>query len=73
MGNIKEGTERIRFCYECLDMREMTATKTDVPFSDNSGVVKDILVYVCNTCFNIGSILAENKAKIREEYNKRNL
>jgi hypothetical protein len=50
-----EGDKSIAVCHECREVVDTTLKRRDVPFSDGSGVVRDILAAVCDVC---GSVVA---------------
>jgi len=52
-------------CETCQDLVETTFFYRDVPFDDGSGIVKDILASVCNSCGEVVAIPAQSMPAIR--------
>jgi len=50
MKFLKSGDTKKAGCSNCKGLRNVTFQIRDVPFSDNSGIAKNILVGVCDTC-----------------------
>lgn len=46
----KEGDKSKGICYECGKVVEATYKIRDMKFKDTKGIVKDILVLVCDVC-----------------------
>lgn len=69
MRFVKEGEKGKAICNSC-GLTNTTYLLRDLPFSDNSGTVKDILAGVCDICNEVVSIPAQSTAKIKAEYNK---
>lgn len=69
MKIVKEGDLREVVCSTC-GLTHATYLLRDVSFSDDSGIVKNILVAVCNHCDQVVSIPKQSTAKVKAEYNK---
>lgn len=69
MKIVKEGDTRQVVCETC-GLTDATYTLRDIPFSDGSGEVKNLLAAVCNQCNEVTSIPAQSTARIRAEFNK---
>lgn len=50
MNIVKVGDTQKDACYKCKSFQAVTFKLRDTPFSDGSGIVKNILVGVCNQC-----------------------
>lgn len=59
-----EGDKSRAICAECKKLSTTTFGYRDVPFSDASGVVKDILVGVCDHCDQVASIPSQSTPAI---------
>ncbi len=57
-------------CENCRKFVKTTAVRRTVPFSDNSGEVKDILVDVCSECNEMVAIPPESFDAISKEYQR---
>ncbi|CAM3886392.1 hypothetical protein [Rheinheimera salexigens] len=69
MRIVKEGDSRQVVCPDC-GVTQATYLLQDVCFNDDSGVVKNILAAVCNSCHKVVSIPKQSTAKVRAEYNR---
>lgn len=68
----KEGDKSKGICENCKGVVETTFKYRDVPFSDDSGVVKNLLANVCDTCDEVVSIPAQETPKIKDALEKIN-
>lgn len=59
-----EGDKSQAICGDCKKMRTTTLGYRDAPFSDGSGVAKNILVGICDHCGNVASIPAQSTPAI---------
>ena len=50
MKIIKVGDTQKAACNNCKSFQNVTFKLRDVPFSDGSGIVKNVLVGVCDSC-----------------------
>lgn len=50
MKILKVGDTTNAACNQCLSFQDVTFILRDTPFSDGTGIVKNVLVGVCNTC-----------------------
>ena len=50
----------------CKGLVATTFLYRDVPFSDQSGIVKNILVCVCDECSSVVSVLSQTTSQIKE-------
>lgn len=68
----KEGDKRKGLCYFCEKKVDATYKIRDIKFNDMEGIVKDILVLVCNDCNKIIATPFQSTAAIREVIDKIN-
>lgn len=64
MKIFQEGDKSKAFCHDCAAMVGTTFTRRDVPFSDKSGMAKNILVGACDSCGQTVSIPAQSTPAI---------
>jgi hypothetical protein len=64
MKHWKEGEKGRAVCERCATVVVTTFKVRDVPFSDGSGVVKDILACVCDNCSEVVGIPAQSTPAI---------
>lgn len=57
-------------CHTCKSVKESKYTLRDVPLSDGSGVVKNVLASVCNTCGSVCSIPQQSLPLVQQTINK---
>jgi RNase P subunit RPR2 len=50
MKILKDGDRKRAACNKCQAFEPITFKLRDVPFSDASGIVKNVLVGVCDSC-----------------------
>ena len=65
-----EGGHSKTICESCAKVQTTTFMYRDVPFSDAAGVVKDILVGVCDGCGEVVAVPAQSTAAIRSAREK---
>lgn len=53
MKILKVGDTQKAACNKCKSFKDVTFKLRDVPFNDDSGIVKNVLVGVCNTCSSV--------------------
>lgn len=70
MKVLKVGDKQKALCYKCKGVKNTTFNLRDVPFSDGSGIVKDILVGVCETCDQVIAIPHQSTPAIKNELEK---
>lgn len=58
--------EKSRAICSCKGLVTTTFLYRDVPFSDKSGIVKNILVGVCDECSSVVSVLPQTTPQIKE-------
>lgn len=51
-------------CHTCMAFVDITYVHRDVPFNDDSGVVKDVLVGVCLICDSVCTLPASSTPKV---------
>lgn len=61
----KVGDKSKAICHICKAIKETTFKLRDVPFSDGAGVVKDVMVGVCNTCDTVVSMPSQSTPKVQ--------
>lgn len=69
MEIIKEGDTLQVICHTC-GRAEATHRLRDVPFSDHSGMVKNLLVAVCNGCQQVVAVPAQSAAQVKAAFTK---
>ncbi|MFN8672916.1 MAG: hypothetical protein U0457_12645 [Candidatus Sericytochromatia bacterium] len=69
MRFVKENDKGKAVCSSC-GLTTITYLLKDVPFSNKSGTVKNILAGVCDKCNEVITIPAQSTAAIKSEYNK---
>jgi len=69
MKIVKEGDKGKAVCQTC-GLTETTYRLRDVAFSDNSGIVKNILAGVCDKCDTVTSVPRQCTPKIKSAYNE---
>jgi len=69
MKIVKEGDKSKAVCQFC-GLVAITYNLRDVPFSDNNGIVRNILAGVCDKCGNVASIPRQSTPKIKAAYNE---
>ncbi len=69
MKIVKEGDKNKAVCQFC-GLQSITYALRDVPFSDNNGVVRNILAGICDKCDNVVSIPRQSTPKIKAAYNE---
>jgi len=60
------GDQSQAICAQCAKLVPTTFAHRDVPFSDGSGVVRDILAAVCDACEAITAVPAQSTPAIRQ-------
>ncbi len=58
------GDERETYCLECGKFVKSTVRCRDVPFQSGLGIVKEILVFVCNDCDTVCAIPSQSTPAI---------
>ncbi|WP_323666460.1 hypothetical protein [Pectobacterium punjabense] len=66
MKIFKVGDTQSIICNTCQSLETATFQLKDVPFSDNSGVVRQVLVGVCNRCGNVATIPHQSTPMIKK-------
>lgn len=66
MKNSKEGGSHKAVCEKCKSIEKATFKFRDVPFSDNSGIAKNILVGICDKCDSVISLPHSSSVKIKK-------
>lgn len=69
MKIIKEGDKVQMLCHTCGRV-DATHQLRDVPFSDQSGLVKNLLVAVCDSCQQVLAVPAQSAAQVTLAYKK---
>lgn len=70
MKFFSEGDKSKAICCGCAKLVSTRFAYRDVPFSDGSGVVKNILVGVCDHCDEVASVPAQSTPAISKAKNK---
>ncbi|MCA6943491.1 hypothetical protein LF927_20125 [Pectobacterium polaris] len=66
MKIFKVGDTQAALCNTCQSLETATFQLKDVPFSDNSGVVRQVLVGVCERCGNVAIIPHQSTPMIKK-------
>ncbi len=66
----QEGDKSRAICHQCKKIVETTLVRRTVPFSDGLGVVKDLLVDVCDVCDAVVATPAQSTPAIRDARRK---
>lgn len=69
MRFLKEGDKGKAVCHKC-GFTIITYHIRDVDFSDNHGIVKNIIAGICDKCNEVISIPRQSMPQIKEDYNK---
>ncbi|MDH3997513.1 MAG: hypothetical protein OET90_01625 [Desulfuromonadales bacterium] len=69
MKIIKEGDNGRAVCQDC-GLVPITYRLKDIPFSDKSGLVKNVLAGVCDACERVVSVPRQSTPQIKSEYQK---
>ena len=64
----KVGDKQKAVCESCQTMTQTTFMLRDVPFNDNSGVVKNVLAGVCDTCDEVVLIPHQSTPAIKKQF-----
>lgn len=67
MKILKVGDTLKAACNHCESFKTVTFALRDVPFSDSSGTVKDVLVGVCNTCDTVAVLPHQSTPAIKKQ------
>ena len=70
MKILKVGDKEKAICNTCQALVGVTYQLRDVPFSDQSGVVKDVLVGVCDGCDTVAVLPYQSTPKIKQQLAK---
>lgn len=70
MKILKEGDKKNAICGACKSLQPMTYRLRNVPFNDNSNIVGNVLVGVCDTCDNVVSIPHQSTPSLQHTLNK---
>ena len=70
MRILKVGDCQKAACANCQSFQNMTFALRDVPFSDDSGVVKNVLVGVCDTCDHVGILPHQSTPAVEKQLQK---
>lgn len=69
----KAGDKGKAICEQCSSVVITEYQYRDVPFSDNSAVVQNLLVAICTRCDSVSSLPHQSTSKVADVYNNRNL
>ncbi|MCK0154929.1 hypothetical protein MWU49_14530 [Alcanivorax sp. S6407] len=67
MKIFKVGDTQKAICSHCQSLQTATYQLRDVPFSDGSGIVKNVLVGVCNQCDQVALLPHQSTPAVRRE------
>ncbi len=65
MKILKVGDNQKAACSYCESFQSITFSLRDVPFSNNSGTVKDVLVGVCDACSSVAVLPHQSTPMIK--------
>lgn len=66
----REGETGHALCETCKSMVATTFVRRDVPLSDRSDIVKDVLVGVCDTCDSVVTMPHQSVPRVKQTINK---
>ena len=69
MKILNVGDKGTAACYVCKSFVDTTYSLKDVPFSDNSGIAKNILVGVCDCCDSVISMPQQSASSVKQQRN----
>jgi hypothetical protein len=67
---LKEGDTKKVACNVCESFQDATFQLRDVPFSDGSGLVKNVLVGVCDACDSVAVVPHQSTPVIKKQLDK---
>lgn len=62
----REGDRGKALCQDCGDVVATTFKRRDVPFDDGSGIVRNLLVHVCDSCGRVVGMPAQSTPAVAE-------
>jgi len=68
MKTLNEGDTKTVACNTCELLQNATFQLRDVPFSDGSGLAKNILVGVCDTCNSVAVVPHQSTPDIKKQF-----
>lgn len=69
MKIFKVGDKGRGVCYKCTSFVDTTYNLRDVSFSDGSGIVKNILVGVCDCCDSVVALPHQSTPAVKKQLN----
>ncbi len=70
MKILKVGDTKKAACNTCESFQDVTFQLRDTPFSDGSGIVKNVLVGVCNACDSVAVLPHQSTPAIKKQLEK---
>ena len=67
MKILKVGDTKKAACNNCESFQDVTFKLRDVPFNDGSGVVKNVLAGVCNTCDSVAVLPHQSTPVVKKQ------
>ena len=67
MKILKVGDTKKAACNNCKSFQDVTFKLRDAPFSDGTGIVKNVLVGVCNTCDSIAVLPHQSTPAVKKQ------
>ncbi len=67
MKIIKVGDTKKAACNSCKSFEKITFKLRDTPFSDGSGIVKNVLVGVCNRCDSVAVLPHQSTPAVKRQ------
>lgn len=70
MEILKVGDIKIAACNSCKSFQKVIFKLRDTPFSDDSGIVKNVLVGVCDTCDSVAVLPHQSTPAVKKQLEK---
>lgn len=70
MNILKVGDTKKAACNTCESFQDVTFQLRDTPFSDDSGIVKNVLVGVCNACDSVAVLPHQSTPAVKKQLEK---
>ena len=67
MKILKVGDTEKAACNKCKSFEDVTFKLRDVPFDDGSGIVKNVLVGICNRCDSVAVLPHQSTPAVKRQ------
>jgi len=67
MKILKVGDTKKAACDSCKSFQDVTFKLRDIPFSDGTGIVKNVLVGVCNNCDSVAVLPHQSTPAVKKQ------